>query len=70
MKWKYSANKSYKQEHILEPVNCVEHGGFLQDISMRFTKNTDENDHFKVTWKYYRIRTLRTYSHFGLKIGI
>ena len=48
MKWKYSSNERYMQEHIREPVNRVGHGGFLQDISI----------------------TLKTYSCFGLKIGI
>ena len=44
MKWKYFGNKSYKQEHTLEPVNGVGHGGFLQDVLITFTKNTDEKD--------------------------
>ena len=66
MKRKYSGNESYMQEHIPGPVICVGHSGFLQDISVTFTKNTDGKDHFRVTRKDYRTRTLRTYSRFGL----
>ena len=36
MKWKYSGNESYMQEHIPKPVNSVGHGGFLQDVSITF----------------------------------
>ena len=52
------------QEHIPEPGNAVGHGGFLQDISITFTKNTDGKDPFIVTKEDYRIQTLKTYSPF------
>ena len=56
-------------EHIPEPVHGVGHGGFLQDVSITFTKNTDGKDPFRVT-KGERIRTSKIYAHFGLKIGM
>ena len=59
-----------EQDHIPELVNFVGHSGFLQYISITLTKNTDGKDHFRMTKKDYRTRTLRTYSRFGLKIGI
>lgn len=68
LKWRYSGNESYVQDHIPELVNCVEDGGFLQDVSITFTKNADGKDHFRVTKKDCRTRTFRTYSHFGLKL--
>ena len=64
MKWKHSGNESYMQEHIPEPGNAVGHGGFLQDISITFTKNTDGKYPFIVTKEDYRIQTLKTYSPF------
>ena len=57
-------------EHIPEPVHCVGHGGFLQDVSITFTKNTAGKDPFRVTKEDYKIRTLKIYAHFGIKIGI
>ena len=67
MKWKYSGNESYMQEHIPKPVNSVGHGGFLQDVSITFTKNTDGKHPFRVTKMDYRTQSLKTYSRFGLK---
>ena len=58
------------QEHIPEPFNGVGYGGILQDVSIAFTKNIDRKDRFRMTKKYYRKRTLKTSSRFGLKIGI
>ena len=70
MKWKYFSSESYMQEHIPEPVNGVGYGGILQDVSIAFTKNIDRKEPFRMTKKDYRKRTLKTYSRFGLKIGI
>ena len=67
MKWKYSGNESYMQEHIPKPVNSVGHGGFLQDVSITFTRNTDGKHLFRVTKMDYRTQSLKTYSRFGLK---
>ena len=58
------------QERILEHVNGVVHGGFLQDVSITFTKNIDVKNPLRVTKKDYSMRTLKTYACFGLKIGV
>ena len=55
------------QERIPKPVNIVGHGGFLQDVSITFTRNTDDGkDPFRVTKMDYRTGSLKTYSRFGL----
>lgn len=35
--------------NILEHVNGVGHGGFLQDVSITFPKNTDKENPLRVT---------------------